>query len=152
MKRRAPGLAAFALIGSGLASPALRGTALPEARTAPAQANYMLNCMGCHIADGSGAAGKVPTLRDSLVPLASSAAGRRYLVEVPGAAQSVLSNLELAQLLSWMVRNLSAQAVPPEFVDFTESEVAGYRRTRLIDVRTERARVLGSSLDRSRND
>jgi hypothetical protein len=73
-------------------------------------------------------------------------------VEVPGAAQSVLSNLELAQLLNWMVRNLSARAVPREFVDFTESEVAGYRRTPLIDVRAERARLLGSSLDQSGND
>ena len=145
MRRRALGHTAFALICAGLASPALRGTALAGERTAAAQANYMLNCMGCHIADGSGAAGKVPSLRDSLVPLASSAAGRRYLVEVPGAAQSVLSNLELAQLLSWMVRNLSAQGVPPEVVDFTESEVAGYRRTPLIDVRAERKRLLGSS-------
>ena len=143
---------ACALICTGLASPVLRGSALPEARTAATRANYMLNCMGCHIADGSGAAGKVPSLRDSLVRLASSAAGRRYLVEVPGAAQSLLSNLELAQLLNWMVRNLSARAVPPEFVDFTESEVAGYRRTPLIDVRAERARLLGSSLDRSGND
>ncbi len=151
MRRRPLELTAFALICGGLASPALRGTTLPEVRSAAARANYMLNCMGCHSADGSGAAGKVPSLRDSLVPLASSAGGRRYLVEVPGAAQSVLSNLELAQVLSWMVRNLSAQAVPPEFVDFTESEVAGYRRTPLIGVRAERARLLGSSLDRSGN-
>jgi mono/diheme cytochrome c family protein len=152
MRRRALRFTAFALICAGLESPALRGTALTEAPTAAAQANYILNCMGCHTADGSGAVGKVPSLRDSLMPLASSAAGRRYLVEVPGAAQSVLSNLELAQVLSWMVRNLSARAVPPEFVDFTESEVAGYRRTPLIDVRAERARLLGSSLDRSGND
>ena len=76
--------------------------------TPPVQANYMLNCMGCHLADGSGAAGKVPSVRDSLVVLSRSSAGRRYLVQVPGASQSPLSDLELAQVLSWMVRNLSA--------------------------------------------
>jgi hypothetical protein len=44
------------------------------------------------------------------------------------------------------------RAVPPEFADFTEAEVAGYRRTPLIDVRAERARLLGSSLTRSGSD
>jgi hypothetical protein len=102
----------------------------------------MLNCMGCHLADGSGAAGKVPSVRDSLGILARSSAGRRYLVQVPGASQSPLSDLELAQLLSWMVRNLSAQPVPADFTDFTAAEVAGYRRFPLIDVRDTRARLL----------
>ena len=102
----------------------------------------MLNCMGCHLADGSGAAGKVPSVRDSLVILSRSSAGRRYLVQVPGASQSPLSDLELAQLLSWMVRNLSAQTVPADFTDFTAAEVAGYRRFPLIDVRDTRARLL----------
>ena len=109
----------------------------------------MLNCMGCHLADGSGAAGKVPSVRHSLVPLAMSAAGRRYLVQVPGAAQSTLSNLELAQVLSWMVRRLSALPVPRQFVDFTAVEVAGYRGTPLIDVRAARARLLGNCPDQA---
>ena len=105
--------------------------------------------MGCHVADGSGSAGRVPSVRDSLVPLASSAAGRRYLVQVPGAAQSPLSDLELAQVLSWMVRNLSRQPAPAGFVDFSAAEVASYRRTPLIDVQATRARLLPSaSLDR----
>ena len=118
------------------------GAAQPLVLTPPVQANYMLNCMGCHLADGSGAAGKVPSVRDSLVILSRSSAGRRYLVQVPGASQSPLSDLELAQLLSWMVRNLSAQTVPADFTDFTAAEVAGYRRFPLIDVRDTRARLL----------
>lgn len=108
----------------------------------------MLNCMGCHVADGSGAPGKVPSLRDTLVPLAMSPAGRRYLVQVPGASQSALSDLELAQLLGWMVRNLSAQSVPPDFVEFTAAEVAGYRRYPLVDVRGTRARLLAAAGER----
>jgi mono/diheme cytochrome c family protein len=146
MSRSAVGRA-FALVCSFIAAPALVPAAQPAQRTAQPQANYMLNCMGCHIADGSGAPGKVPSVRDSLVRLASSAAGRRYLVQVPGASQSPLSNLQLAQVLSWMVRNLSARPVPRGFVDFTADEVAGYRKTRLVSVRDARTRLLGNTRD-----
>jgi len=122
---------------------ALQGQATqPLVLTPPVQANYMLNCMGCHLADGSGAAGKVPSVRDSLVILSGSSAGRRYLVQVPGASQSPLSDLELAQVLTWMVRNLSARSVPPDFIDFSAAEVAGYRRSPLVNVRETRAKLL----------
>lgn len=120
-------------------------TAEPPVPTPAVQANYMLNCMGCHIADGSGAPGKVPSLRDTLVPLAMSPAGRRYLVQVPGASQSPLSDPELAQLLSWMVRTLSAGSVPSSLADFTAAEVAGYRKHPLVDVRGTRARLLAAA-------
>ena len=113
--------------------------------TSVAQANYMLDCMGCHLPDGSGAAGKVPSMRDSLVTLSSSAAGRRFLVQVPGASQSPLTDLELAQVLNWMVRNLSARAVPADFIDFTAAEVASYRRPPLVKVRETRASLLESA-------
>ncbi len=139
---------ALPLVCSLIGAPTLAPDAQPaEPTTALPQVNYMLNCMGCHVADGSGASGKVPSMRHSLVPLSSSAAGRRYLVQVPGASQSPLSNRELAQVLSWMVRNLSAQPVPRGFVDFTAEEVAGYRKTPLVKVRETRVRLLsvGSS-------
>jgi hypothetical protein len=122
--------------------------AQPVRLTPPVAANYMLNCMGCHLADGSGAAGKVPSVRESLVILSASSAGRRYLVQVPGASQSPLSDLELAQVLTWMVRNLSAQTVPPDFIDFTAAEVAGYRRSPLVNVGDTRAQLLQAAADR----
>jgi len=137
--------AVFAAACSALA---MQPVAQPVVLTPLVQANYMLNCMGCHLADGSGAAGKVPSVRDSLVILSRSSAGRRYLVQVPGASQSPLSDLELAQVLTWMVRNLSAQSVPPDFTDFTAAEVAGYRGSPLVDVRDTRARLLQAAADR----
>ena len=115
--------------------------------TPPVQANYMLNCMGCHLADGSGAAGKVPSVRDSLVILSGSSAGRRYLVQVPGASQSPLSDLELAQVLNWMVRNLSARPVRADLAEFTAAEVAAYRGSPLVNVRERRAQLLASAAD-----
>jgi hypothetical protein len=135
----------FLAVLTGLAMPALSPAAPPAELTPVAQANYMLNCMGCHIADGSGAAGKVPSVRDSLVPLAVNPAGRRYLVQVPGSAQSRLSNLELAQVLNWMARNLSDQPLPGGFVEFTAPEVERYRKTPLVDVSAARARLLGAT-------
>ena len=123
--------------------------AQPLVLTPAVEANYMLNCMGCHLADGSGAAGKVPSVRESLAILSGSSAGRRYLVQVPGAAESALSDLELAQVLSWMVRNLSARTVPPDFTDFTAAEVAGYRHSPLVAVRETRARLLAAAAERA---
>lgn len=143
MTRGAVGAAVLMVACAGLAAQGTRAVG----RTPPAKANYMLNCMGCHVADGSGAPGKVPSLRDSLVALSTSAAGRRYLVQVPGASQSVLSNLELAQVLNWMVRNLSAQPVPRQFVDFTAREVARHRGTPLVNVGATRARLLAARSD-----
>jgi hypothetical protein len=105
--------------------------------------DYMLDCMGCHQADGAGVSGKVPDMRSTLVPLARTAAGRRYLVEVPGVAQAPLSDLELAQLVTWMVRHLSARTVPRSFKAFTPEEVAGYRETPLVEVVRIRRRLLG---------
>ena len=113
------------------------------------QANYMLRCMGCHAADGSGSPGRVPSVRESLPALSASDAGRRFLVQVPGAAQSPLSDLELARVLSWMIRNLSDRAVSKDFRDFSAEEVARYRRTPLVDVPGTRAQLLRAAAGRT---
>jgi mono/diheme cytochrome c family protein len=104
------------------------------------QRDYMLNCMGCHTADGHGSSGKVPSLRDTLGPLAADRDGRRYLVEVPGVAQSQLTDAAVAQLLNWMLRNLAAEPAP--FVEYTRDEVARYRAQRLTSVQATRAQIL----------
>lgn len=123
----------------------------PKANASP-HTDYMLDCMGCHLADGAGVAGKVPDMRDSLVPLSTTAAGRRYLVEVPGVAQSPLSNSELAQLLNWMMSHLSSQTVPGSYKAFTPEEVAAYRKTPLVDVMGARLRLLGAQAAIARPD
>jgi hypothetical protein len=113
------------------------------------QANYMLRCMGCHVADGSGSPGRVPSVRESLPVLSASAAGRAFLVQVPGAAQSPLSDLELAQVLNWMIRNLSDRPVSSDFRDFSAEEVARFRKTPLVDVRGTRAQLLAAPAGRT---
>lgn len=106
--------------------------------------NYMLHCMGCHTPDGGGEPGRVPSLRDTLVPFAAAPAGRRFLVQVPGAAQSKLSNAELAAVLNWMVDTLSARPPQPGLRPFTATEVATYRSRPLVAVRAERERLRAS--------
>jgi mono/diheme cytochrome c family protein len=105
------------------------------------QINYMLQCMGCHTPDGSGEPGRVPSLRLTLAPFAASAAGRRFIVQVPGASQSKLSDAELAQLLNWMIENLSSTP-PATFARFTAAEVTSYRGTPLVGVEAAREKLL----------
>ncbi len=105
--------------------------------------NYMLQCMGCHTPDGSGEPGRVPSVRPTLIPFARLPQGRAYLVQVPGAAQSTLSDTELAELLNWMIATLSDAPDRSDFARYTGAEVAGYRKSRLTDVRAARDRLLG---------
>jgi mono/diheme cytochrome c family protein len=104
--------------------------------------NYMLQCMGCHTPDGRGEPGRVPSMRNTLVPLASTPEGRKFLIQVPGAAQSRLSDAELADVLNWMVTHLSALPVPPELKRFTATEVSAYRHTPLAAVAAVRKRLV----------
>lgn len=104
--------------------------------------DYRIGCMGCHLEDGSGAPNKVPSMRESLAQLAATADGRRYLVQVPGVSRSLYSDEEVARLLNWMVRNLSAQFSPERFVEFTRAEVAAYRAGDLVNVAARRAELL----------
>ena len=57
------------------------------ALASPAQ-DYMLHCMGCHGASAEGVPGKVPPLAHTLVQFMRSAAGRSYVLRVPGASNS----------------------------------------------------------------
>ena len=101
--------------------------------------NYALHCMGCHTPDGSGTPGRVPAVRDTLLPLARSPAGRQYLLQVPGSSQSPLSNSELAAVLNWMIESFTGAK---DFNRFTEAEVARYRTHTLTNVGVTRARLL----------
>jgi hypothetical protein len=108
--------------------------------------NYMLHCMGCHGPSGSGERGHVPSVRASLAVLAGTAAGRRYLVEVPGSSESTLSNKQLAAVLNWMIDNFTSDWRKSSLAPFTTSEVARYRATPLVQVSAERARLLGEQV------
>jgi hypothetical protein len=110
--------------------------------------NYQLQCMGCHLADGSGQAGRVPSLRRSLVLFSAIAAGRDYVIRVPGVAQSPLSDEDTAILLNWMARNLSDLAVSRGFADYSAAEVHSVRGRPLAAVKPVRARLVRTTAAR----
>ena len=103
--------------------------------------NYQLRCMGCHLADGSGQTGRVPSIRRSLVLFSASPEGRDYVVRVPGVAQSPLSDADTASLLNWMAKNLSDLEAPPGFADYSAAEVHALRGRPLVQVSAIRARL-----------
>ncbi len=132
MMRRAGLVVAGLVAVVGLAAPA----------RADAQADYILNCRGCHGPDGRGLPGGAPTFRGVVAKFLWVPGGREYLIRVPGTAQSELSDERTAALLNWLVRAFSPAEVPADFVPFTREEVARHRRTPLADVAATRRDLL----------
>jgi mono/diheme cytochrome c family protein len=125
--------------GAALLAAAL-GAGAPAAAS-PAQ-DYVLHCQGCHLADGRGAPGRVPSLAGPPGRLAGVAGGRAYLARVPGVAQAPLSDDRVAALLDWVLRAFSAHTLPPDFPPYTAAEVAAARRAPLLDPAAARAALL----------
>jgi cytochrome c553 len=106
----------------------------------PAQ-DYMLYCMGCHGAEARGVPGKIPPLAGALSRFMRTPEGRNYVLRVPGAANTALSDAQLAAVLNWLaVTYAVAGDVPP--VPFTVEEVAGARHTPLANVLETRGEVV----------
>ena len=103
--------------------------------------NFALHCQGCHLPDGSGFEGRVPDMRGELSAMIRLPEGRRYLVQVPGTANSSLDNRETADLLNWLVPAMGPKPVAA-FKPYTEAEVAALRAMKVEDVAAMRARVL----------
>ncbi|HIE1649989.1 TPA: c-type cytochrome [Burkholderia cenocepacia] len=109
------------------------------ADAALARQHWVLNCMGCHTATGGGIPGKVPPLANSLGYFTHVPAGREYVMRVPGASNSALSDRELADVLNWVLTTMNRDVLPRDFKPYTAAEVAAHRRPALSDVATERA-------------
>jgi mono/diheme cytochrome c family protein len=135
--RRAGTLLAAALLG--LSWPAAGALASPASENP--QQNYILLCQGCHGPDGHGVAGRVPPLADTVGPLMHSAAGREFLMRVPGSANSALSDQQLAGVLNWLVARYAATSLPPEARPFTAADVSAARHRPLTSVTATRRAV-----------
>jgi mono/diheme cytochrome c family protein len=125
----------FALVGLMLFLPRS-----PMAESA--QVNYALHCMGCHQADGSGMPGKVPTLKGQVEEFLQLPGGREFLVQVPGVAQSSLSDGELADVLNWVLSTFGSDPASAEFKPYSAEEIAALRRIPLNDVAVTRKAIL----------
>lgn len=134
---RVAALAAAVLVAAAAAQPAIADD------SGKARYQFILNCAGCHQADGSGArSGGVPTLRGQMGHFLRTAEGRAFLVQVPGTSNSSLSNADIARMLNWMAKAFSADTVPADFQPYTEAEVTALRSHKLADVTAARRAVV----------
>jgi len=101
----------------------------------------MLNCMGCHRADGSGTPPGIPALRNRVGYYLQIAGGREYLTQVPGAANAPLSDARLAAVLNWIVAQYAGASAPPAWPPFTSAEVGRSRGDGPSDIDARRRRL-----------
>jgi mono/diheme cytochrome c family protein len=116
---------------------------IASAWASPAQ-DYMLYCMGCHGAEAQGVPGKVPPLAHALGDYMRTPEGRNYVLRVPGAASSVLSDAQLAAVLNWVAMSFSAAQLTSDVSWFTPDEVTRVRHTPLADVLATRRQIVRS--------
>ncbi len=105
------------------------------------QQNYVLYCMGCHGAEAQGVPGRIPPLAGTLNRYMRSAEGRNYVLRVPGAANTVLGDADLAGVLNWLALTYAAPGDPP-VAPFSPDEVSRVRHVPLADVQATRREVV----------
>ena len=132
----------------GLAALLALAAAAPAAAFGPAT-NYVIQCQGCHLDDGSGTPGKVPALAGSMAQFLRVPGGRDYLGRVPGVANAQLADADLADLLNWALRRFDGTGVPADFRPYTAGEIHRLRAQPLVDVQSAR-RALLEALGRAR--
>ncbi len=116
--------------------------AATTAQASPQQ-DYILYCMGCHGAQAEGVPGKVPPLAHALGRYMRTPAGRNYILRVPGAANSVLSDAQLAGVLNWLAQTFDGDELDKSHAAlFTTAEVTGQRHSPLPSVLATRSAVI----------
>lgn len=103
----------------------LQGEELPSENN---RTTWMLNCQGCHRADGSATADQVPALKNKVSRFLLVEGGREYLAQVPGVALSPLDDKRLAALTNWMLRTFDPQHIPSDFEAYSASELGRLRK------------------------
>lgn len=111
----------------------------PATRNNDPGLNYMVHCQGCHKVDGSAQGNIVPALRGQVAKFLHTDDGRRFLVQVPGVAQSALNDRQTADVLNWILFRFDSANMPKSFAGYTEEEVHALRAEPISD--TARARA-----------
>jgi len=110
------------------------------------QYDYILNCQGCHRADGSETPGSVPPIRNHVARFLALPGGRDFIVRVPGVASAPLSDEAIASLMNWLLATFDPQHVPENFSPYTASEVRALRARPLTGQVAETRAALIKSL------
>jgi hypothetical protein len=100
---------------------------------------YMMECQGCHLADGGGGLSSIPTLHNNVAKFPAVPGGREYLVQVPGVALSSLSDQDITAVLNWMLRKFGPVEWTSRYTPYTVEEVAILRKHPLTEIGSRRA-------------
>lgn len=103
---------------------------------------YMMECQGCHLADGSGELNSIPTLHNNVAKFPAVPGGREYLVQVPGVASSSLSDQEIAAVLNWMLTKFGPAEWTTRYAQYTVEEVSTLRKHPLTETDSRRAELV----------
>ena len=114
---------------------------IATAQASPQQ-DYVLYCMGCHGAQAEGVPGKVPPLAHALGRYMRTPEGRNYILRVPGAANSALTDTQLAAVLNWLAQTFDGDELSATVPLFTAAEVTGTRHSPLSSVLATRREVV----------
>jgi mono/diheme cytochrome c family protein len=103
---------------------------------------YMMECQGCHLADGSGEINSIPTLHNNIAKFPAVPGGREYLVQVPGVASSSLSDQEITAVLNWMLTKFGPAEWTRRYTPYTVEEVTVLRKQPLTETGSRRAELV----------
>jgi len=92
---------------------------------------WMLNCQGCHRADGGATGDQVPALSGIVARFLSVPGGREYLIRVPGVAMAPMDDESIAELTNWMLHEFDKENIPQDFERYSASEVGALRKSPL---------------------
>ncbi len=135
MGQRAVLLLALMLV-SGLASEAARCAQMPSA------VQYALHCSGCHGLQATASQRTAIADLNEAWRYAATAAGRNYLISVPGVATSGLSDDGAAARLNRVISIFGQDEAVASFTRFTAVEVAAGRRHIASDALHQRLRLM----------
>ena len=102
----------------------------------------MMECQGCHGADGKGQNEAIPALNHHMATFLTVPGGREFLVQVPGAAQAPLSDADTADVLNYMLKRFGPVDIAAKYPPYTTDEVARLRKTPLTEVKQRRAELV----------
>jgi len=92
---------------------------------------WMLNCQGCHRADGGATGDQVPALSGTVAKFLAVPGGREYLIRVPGVAMAPMDDASIAELTNWMLHEFDEENIPADFANYSASEVGALRKSPL---------------------
>jgi mono/diheme cytochrome c family protein len=106
---------------------------LPLSSPADPRADYLLHCAGCHLTNAAGVPPSVPSLVNTLGRIVTTPEGRDYVVRVPGASQTPLSDAQLAAVMNWVLQTFNKDTLPEDFKPLSAREVGTSRSQVLAD-------------------